>query len=86
MIDKELVELKRELERIQVEPKKYNILDIINKVYDENIISNWLGFLFNANINGIGNEPVMALLKAVGCESIILENEAIEYVGREERN
>ena len=51
----ELLKLNYELEKIQVEPKKYTILDIINKKYDENIISNWLSFLFNANINGIGN-------------------------------
>lgn len=79
----ELLKLNYELEKIQVEPKKYTILDIINKKYDENIISNWLSFLFNANINGIGNEPVEALLKAIGCEINLGDQKNIE-VKREE--
>ena len=50
------------------------MLDVIDKVYDENIISNWLSFIFNADINGIGNEPVQALLKSLKCK-IHLENQ-----------
>ncbi len=45
-MDTELLKLKYELEKIQVEPQKYTMLDVIDKVYDENIISNWLSFIF----------------------------------------
>jgi hypothetical protein len=82
-MDTELLKLKYKLEKIQVEPQKYTILDVIDKVYDENIISNWLSFIFNADINGIGNEPVQALLKSLKCE-ISLENQQFIDINREE--
>lgn len=82
-MDTELLKLKYELEKIQVEPQKYTMLDVIDKVYDENIISNWLSFIFNADINGIGNEPVQALLKSLKCK-IHLENQQFIDIKREE--
>lgn len=83
MMDNDLLKLKYELERIQVKPQKYTMLDVIDKIYDENIISNWLSFIFNANINGIGNEPVEALLKSIKC-TISIENQQIIDIKREE--
>lgn len=83
MMDNDLLKLKYELERIQVKPQKYTMLDVIDKIYDENIISNWLSFIFNANINGIGNEPVEALLKSIKC-NISIENQQIIDIKREE--
>lgn len=83
MTEKEFIELKYSLEKLKVKPQKITFLDVIDKVYDENIISNWLSFIFNPNINGIGNKPIEILLNSVNSE-IDLENENFVEVKREE--
>ena len=65
MTKKELLELKKVLKNIKNKKQKISFLDVISKTYDENIVSNWLSFIFDVDNNGIGNKPIDVLLNAV---------------------
>ena len=65
MTEKELVELEKALESLKTKKQKISFLDVINKTYDENIVSNWLSFILDPDSNGIGNKPIDVLLNAV---------------------
>ena len=64
-IDYELLKLEKELKKVKIEQRydNYTFLDVINKIKDENIVSNWLKFLFNPHVNGIGNELIKKLIE-----------------------
>ena len=83
MTDGELKEFDKDFNKIKITPQNNTILDVINKVYDENIVSNWLSFIFNPNENGIGNKPVEILLNSVGCE-YSFEDGDFQEISREE--
>ena len=48
----------------------YTMPYIFGKEYKENFISDWLAFVLNPQINGIGAEPVKALLRIAGYDDI----------------
>ena len=83
MTDEELKEFDKDFSKIKVIPLKSTFLDVINKTHDENIVSNWLSFIFNPDENGIGNKPIELLLNSVGCE-YELENDNFKEIHREE--
>ncbi|MDR7000993.1 PD-(D/E)XK nuclease family protein [Neobacillus niacini] len=45
-----------------------SILDIFNKTYSENYISDFLAYILNPQLNGIGFEPLKKLMEAAGGE------------------
>lgn len=64
--------LSEELNSIKVKKLQKNFLDVISRNrYDENLISNWLSFLLNPEINGVGNKPLYAMLNALKLDNNI---------------
>ena len=61
------------------------IMDVLGEKYsDENLISNWLAFVLNSNINGLkNNKTIKQLLLAIGNDLIDIENEEVISVKRE---
>lgn len=48
--------------------KSVSILDIFNKTYNENYISDFLAYIIDPNLNGVGIEPLRKLIVAAGGE------------------
>lgn len=71
MTERDLLELREVLENLKIKKYKTSFLDVINKIDDENIVSNWLSFILDPQNNGIGNKPVDFLLSAVNYDSKI---------------
>ena len=57
---------------LKIEKRQINFFDIISP--KEVIVSEWLSFIFNPSINGVGNKPVEKLL-----ESLNIENDLNKY-------
>lgn len=73
---KELIE---NLKKIDVKGSEITILDILNKShYDENFISDWLTFIFNPEINGMGNKPIFSLINSLDISKSNIQNEDIK--------
>ncbi len=72
----EYTEFKEFFEEISALPtdiireNSYTMPYIFNKAYNENFISDWLAFILNPQINGIGIEPIKALLHLAGHDGI----------------
>lgn len=58
--------------------KPFTMPIIYNKPYSENYISDWLAFILNPEINGLGNEPLNILLSLAG-QGKIKDNEYVDF-------
>ena len=76
---KRIEELIENLKKIDINESKITILDILNKShYDENFISDWLAFIFNPEINGIGNKTIFSLINSLDISKSNIQNEDIK--------
>lgn len=76
--------LEKDLKELNIPEKQYTFLNVINQnPYNENLISDWLAFIFNPNINGVGIKPVLALLKAVNKDNVDIEKQKFICIERE---
>lgn len=67
------------LKKIDIKDSGITVLDILNKShYDENFISDWLAFIFNPEINGIGNRPISSLMNSLDISKSNIQNEDIK--------
>ena len=72
-------ELIENLKKIDIKDSGITVLDILNKShYDENFISDWLAFIFNPEINGIGNRPISSLMNSLDISKSNIQNEDIK--------
>ena len=77
---KRIEELIENLKKIDINESKITILDILNKShYDENFISDWLAFIFNPEINGIGNKTIFSLINSLDISKSNIQNEDIKW-------
>lgn len=60
---------------LKIEKRQLNFFDIISP--KEVIVSEWLSFIFNPSINGVGNKPVEKLLESVNVSKDLNEFEFI---------
>lgn len=76
--------LEKDLKELNIPEKQYTFLNVINQnPYNENLISDWLAFIFNPNINGVGIKPIVALLKAVNKNNVDIEKQKFICIERE---
>ena len=76
---KNIEELIENLKKIDIKESEITVLDILNKShYDENFISDWLAFIFNPEINGIGNKPICCLINSLDISKCNVKNEDIK--------
>lgn len=76
---KSIEELIENLKKIDIKGSEITVLDILNKShYDENFISDWLAFIFNPEINGIGNKPICSLINSLDISKSNVQNEDIK--------
>ncbi len=67
------------LKKIDIKDSGITVLDILNKShYDENFISDWLAFIFNPEINGMGNKPICSLINSLDISKSNVQNEDIK--------
>lgn len=76
---KSIEELIENLKKIDIKGSEITVLDILNKShYDENFISDWLAFIFNPEINGMGNKPICSLINSLDISKSNVQNEDIK--------
>lgn len=76
--------LEKDLKELNIPEKQYTFLNVINQnPHNENLISDWLAFIFNPNINGVGIKPMLALLKAVNKDNVDIEKQKFICIERE---
>ena len=76
--------LENDLKKLNIPEKQYTFLNVINQnPYSEQLISDWLAFIFNPNINGVGIKPILALLKAVNKDNVDIEKQKFICIERE---
>lgn len=76
---KSIEELIENLKKIDIKGSEITVLDILNKShYDENFISDWLAFIFNPEINGIGNKPICSLINSLDISKSNVQNKDIK--------
>lgn len=76
---KSIEELIENLKKIDIKGSEITVLDILNKShYDENFISDWLAFIFNPEINGMGNKPICSLINSLDISKSNVQNKDIK--------
>lgn len=79
----DLIKFEKQIKDLKIDLPKITFLDVLRKVNNEEIISNWLSFLFNPKINGLGDKIAQILLDI--CDSNInLKEQEFKYIKREE--
>ena len=78
----DLIKFEKQIKDLKIDLPKITFLDVLRKVNNEEVISNWLSFIFNPKINGIGNKTTQILLD-ISKSNINLKEQEFKYIKRE---